>query len=122
VEVGDGAAFLERQADDSLGAVFCAQVVEHLHYDELVRLIELSARKLAAGGLFIAETVNPHSARALKTFWVDPTHVHPVFPEVALALCRFSGFSSAFVFHPNGAGNVEVDRYTEGEYAVVASV
>jgi hypothetical protein len=43
-----------------------------------------------------------------------------VFPEVALALCRASGFESAFVFHPGGSGNVEADRFYEPCYALVA--
>jgi hypothetical protein len=92
-----------------------------MSYDQLVRFLELSLRKLQPGGLLIAETVNPHSMSALKTFWVDPTHEHPLFPEVAMALCRITGFESGFVFHPNGSGNVEADRYYEGEYAVVAT-
>ena len=120
VEVADANSFLEKCADDSIGAIFCAQVIEHMPYEQLLRFYSLSLRKLEPGGLFILETVNPHSVRALKTFWVDPTHQHPLFPEVALALCEISGFESAYVFHPNGKGQVEVDRYETGEYAVVA--
>jgi hypothetical protein len=37
-----------------------------------------------------------------------------------LSLCRASGFSAAFVFHPNGIGDIERDRFVQGEYAVVA--
>ncbi|HKH36451.1 MAG TPA: methyltransferase domain-containing protein, partial [Rubrobacter sp.] len=110
VEVADANSYLEKCADDSIGAIFCAQVIEHLPYEELLRFYGLGMRKLEPGGLFILETVNPHSVPALKTFWVDPTHQHPLFPEVALALCEISGFESAYVFHPNGKGQVEVDR------------
>jgi glycosyltransferase involved in cell wall biosynthesis/SAM-dependent methyltransferase len=120
VEVADANSYLEKCADDSIGAIFCAQVIEHMPYEELLRFYDLGLRKLKPGGLFILETVNPHSVPALKTFWVDPTHQHPLFPEVALALCQISGFESAYVFHPNGKGQVEVDRYETGEYAVVA--
>src|SRR5687768_14734185 len=120
VEVADANSYLEKCEDDSIGAIFCAQVVEHMPYEELLRFYGLGLRKLEPGGLFILETVNPHSVPALKTFWVDPTHQHPLFPEVALALCEISGFESAYVFHPNGKGQVEVDRYETGEYAVVA--
>ncbi len=120
VEVADANSYLEKRADDSIGAIFCAQVIEHMPYEQLLRFYGLGLRKLEPGGLFILETVNPHSVRALKTFWVDPTHQHPLFPEVALALCEISGFESAYVFHPNGKGQVEVDRYETGEYAVVA--
>jgi SAM-dependent methyltransferase len=121
VEVADANSYLEECSDDSIGVIFCAQVIEHLPYKELLRLFDLARRKLKAGGLFIAETINPHSPEALKTFWVDLTHKHPIFPEVALALCRINGFESAYVFHPNGTGDVEADRYETGEYAVVAT-
>jgi SAM-dependent methyltransferase/glycosyltransferase involved in cell wall biosynthesis len=117
----DGLAYLEGLDDGSLGAIFCAQVIEHLSYEALVRLLFLARLKLTSDGVFIAETVNPHCAPALKTFWVDPTHQHPIFPEVALQLCRSAGFPAAFVFHPNGTGDVERDRFLQGEYAVVAA-
>jgi len=121
VEVADANSFLEKREDNSLGAIFCAQVIEHMPYEELLHFYSSSLRKLEPGGLFILETVNPHSVPALKTFWVDPTHQHPLFPEVALALCEIIGFESAYVFHPNGTGEVEVDRYETGEYALVAT-
>ena len=120
VALGDGVTHLESLADGSLGLVFSAQVVEHMPPDVLKRFLAVAARKLRPGGLLVAETVNPHSPAALKAFWVDVTHQHPLFPETMLALCRIAGFGSAYVFHPNGSGNVERDRYTAGEYAVVA--
>ena len=121
VSHGDAAAFLTERENGSLGVVFSAQVIEHLPQEELLRLLELGHRKLRPGGLLVAETVNPHSVQALKTFWVDLTHRQPIFPEVALALARFSGFESAFVFHPNGTGSYDADRVSAGEYALVAS-
>lgn len=120
VVLGDGLDYLEMREDASIGAIFCAQVIEHLPYQALLRLFALARKKLRPDGIFIAETVNPHSAAALKTFWVDLTHQHPIFPEVALTLCRASGFPAAFVFYPNGEGNFERDRFAQGEYAVVA--
>jgi glycosyltransferase involved in cell wall biosynthesis/SAM-dependent methyltransferase len=116
----DGVQYLRALADSALGAIFCAQVIEHLRYAVLLELFALARQKLGDDGVFIAETVNPHCAPALKTFWVDPTHQHPIFPEVALELCRSAGFASAFIFHPNGVGDVERDRFAQGEYAVVA--
>lgn len=118
--LGDGVAYLEGLDEASVGLVFSAQVVEHLPPDVLKRFMAAAARALRPGGLLVAETVNPHSAAALKAFWVDITHQHPLFPETLLALARIAGFDSAYAFHPNGVGDVERDRYTAGEYAVVA--
>jgi SAM-dependent methyltransferase len=120
VELVDGIEYLARCEPKSFGAVFCAQVIEHLPYEQLVRFFELSRLVLRDGGVLIAETVNPHSAPALKTFWIDLTHQHPIFPEVTLAIGRAVGFRRAFIFYPNGEGDLESDRFSTGEYAIVA--
>jgi SAM-dependent methyltransferase len=121
VTLGDAVGFLEDRDVDSLGTVFSAQLIEHLPRPELERFVELAHDKLRGGGLFVAETVNPHCARALKAFWLDLTHQHPIFPEVALMLCRIAGFPEAYVFHPMGSGDASHDRFTQDAYAVVAT-
>ncbi len=119
-DLAEANEYLEGLGDATIGTIFSAQVIEHVPFDELRRLMELSLRKLKPGGLFIAETVNPHSTQALKTFWVDPTHKHPIFPEVALALCAIAGFAPAFVFAP-GYQHFEQAKFASTAYAVVAS-
>jgi glycosyltransferase involved in cell wall biosynthesis/SAM-dependent methyltransferase len=118
--LADGITFLHEQPEGSIGAVFSAQVIEHLEYDNLVRFHEEAYRALQPGGVFIAETVNPHSIRAFKSFWTDLTHRVPIFPEVAVMLSLAAGFSEATVLFPNGTGQLELDRWSEGEYAVIA--
>ncbi|MDO8630456.1 MAG: hypothetical protein Q7R41_08175, partial [Phycisphaerales bacterium] len=120
VLLDDANHYLESVEAGSLGAIFSAQVIEHIPFKELVHFLELSVAKLAPNGLFIAETVNVHSVQSFKTFWVDPTHEHPLFPETMLELCRIAGFESAYVFHPNGLGDVSADRFNAPAYAVVA--
>jgi SAM-dependent methyltransferase len=107
-------------ADGTLGAIFSAQVIEHLPQAELQRMLELALLKLRPAGLLIAETVNPHRIASLKTFWVDLTHQHPIFPEVALALCGIAGFESAYVFAP-GFESFESARLSSPAYAVLAT-
>ncbi len=119
-ELGDGIELLATLDEASLGTVFCAQVIEHLPVQRLQRLLELARTRLSPGGLFIAETVNPHSLAGMKTFWVDLTHQHPIFPEVALALCALAGFPSAYVFAP-GHESFEAARFRSNTYAVVAT-
>ncbi len=120
VVLGDAIDYLGGVAEGSLGTIFCAQVIEHLPVAQLRRLLELAQQKLVPEGLFIAETVNPYSLPALKTFWVDLTHQHPIFPEVALAMCALAGFAPAFVFAP-GYQSFEAARFASTSYAVVAS-
>ena len=120
VEQRDLLDYLAAQPDASIGAVFSAQVIEHLPFEGLLEFLRLTLRKLKPDGVLVAETVNPHSHRALKTFWVDLTHNKPIFPEVLVALCRQAGYKEAIVRFPCGTGGLERDRLWEGEYAVVA--
>ena len=120
VDHGDALEFLVKQADGSLGAIFSAQFIEHLPAGLLPELLEIARAKLVPDGVFVAETVNPHSPRALKAFWIDPTHQHPLFPETMLALCRLTGFEEGEIMFPLGSGDLETDLRTCGEYAVVA--
>ena len=122
VEVADAAGYLEAVDRGSLGAVFAAQVIEHLPYSELTRFLRAARTSLAAGGRLIVETVNPHAPQARKHFWIDPTHQHPLFPEVVIALCRLTGFERGFIWYPQGSGDPDRDRVEQMDYAVVAEV
>jgi 2-polyprenyl-3-methyl-5-hydroxy-6-metoxy-1,4-benzoquinol methylase len=120
VHVADAVSHLETLVDHSLEVIFAAQVIEHLPYPELLRLLRFSREKLAPGGLLVLETVNPHCPQALKQFWIDPTHRHPLFPETVVALCRLTGFAGAYIWHPQGSGDPDKDRVEQPDYAVVA--
>jgi glycosyltransferase involved in cell wall biosynthesis len=121
VRLGDAVEVLEETEPGSLGVIFSAQVIEHMPFETLQHFLELGLTRLKPGGLMIAETVNPHSARALKAFWVDPTHHHPLFPEVMLSLCETIGYASGDVISPYGTGDWDADRTRDGEYAVIAA-
>jgi SAM-dependent methyltransferase len=107
-------------APASLGTIFAAQVVEHLSHEQLQRLLSLAHERLKPGGLLVLETINPHNPQALKHFWIDPTHQHPLFPEIVLAWCRLAGYASAYVWHPEGSGDPDRDRLAAADYAIVA--
>jgi FkbM family methyltransferase len=102
--------------------IFAAQLIEHLNYDQLVRLLRLAAVKLRPGGRLVLESVNPHAPLGLKHFWLDPTHHHPLFPEVVLALCRMSGFATGYIWFPEGSGDAAIDTPEQLDYSVVAEV
>jgi SAM-dependent methyltransferase len=92
VEQGDAVAYLDTLPDGSLGGVFAGQVVEHLPPVTLVRLLELATQKLRPGGLLVAETINPLSPLALRSFFADLTHAQPLVPETLALLARQAGF------------------------------
>jgi SAM-dependent methyltransferase len=97
VQQDDALAYLERLEDGSLGGVFAAQVVEHLPPGPLVRFLELACAKLRAGGVLVAETMNPLSFVALKNYFADLTHAQPLVPETLVMLARQAGFKAAEV-------------------------
>jgi glycosyltransferase involved in cell wall biosynthesis/2-polyprenyl-3-methyl-5-hydroxy-6-metoxy-1,4-benzoquinol methylase len=121
VEQLDILEFMREQAPQSLPAIFSAQVIEHLRFADLKELLELCRSRLQPGGVLIAETVNPHALEAFKTFYTDLTHERPIFPEVALSLVRLAHFEEAYVMFPRGSGELDRDRQSQGEYAVVAT-
>jgi SAM-dependent methyltransferase len=93
VEQADALAYLDGLADGSLGGIFAAQVVEHLPPPVLLRLLELAHVKLRAGGVLVAETINPLSPLALRHYFADLTHAQPLVPETLELLARQAGFA-----------------------------
>lgn len=89
---GDGIAHLRHLPDGSLGGVFAAQVIEHLHPARIVTLVELAHRKLRPGGVLVLETVNPACLVTFASFYADFTHVKPVHPLALQWLAQETGF------------------------------
>ena len=119
--VGDIFDALAGCADESIGLVFSAQVIEHLAPSDMSRLLTEAHRVLAPDGVAVIETVNVHSVRAFRFFWLDLTHTIPVFPESALQLARSAGFAAAVIFFPESIGDTASDLADCGDYAVVAA-
>ena len=122
VEHADAVEWLAARDDASLDVIFSAQFVEHLPTAALPGLLAEARRSLAPGGRFIAETVNPYAPAALRAFWVDPTHIHPLYPETLLVLAQQAGFSAGYVMYPLADPIVTAGgdpRVEAGEYAVV---
>ena len=119
VTLGDAVNHLGTLETASLGAIFCAQLVEHLTYPELRAFLVESARVLRPGGRLIAETVNPEPVQSFKAFWIDPTHETLLYPEVLLTLCRLAGFDRGRVLFPGGTGVASKDRRTQPAYSVL---
>jgi SAM-dependent methyltransferase len=91
----DALTYLSGLADASLGGVIASQVVEHLQPDDLMRFLELAARRLRPGGLIVLETINPASWSAFFDSYVrDLTHVRPVHPDTLRYLLIAHGFAA----------------------------
>jgi SAM-dependent methyltransferase len=90
----DALTYLEAAPEARYGAICAIQVVEHLDFDTLLRLVDLAASRLRPGGVFIAETPNPSALFVLgNTFLLDPSHVRPIHPSLLVFLCERAGFA-----------------------------
>lgn len=97
-ETGDAVAYLERQADNSLGGLIAIQVVEHLEPAYLSRLIDLAFYKLRPGAPLVLETLNPACWVAFFESYIrDVTHRWPLHPDTLRFMVQASGFTSATV-------------------------
>jgi 2-polyprenyl-3-methyl-5-hydroxy-6-metoxy-1,4-benzoquinol methylase len=117
VEQADAVVHLEGLEDGELGAVFMAQVVEHLPPATLVSVLGLAAAKLRPGGLLIAETINPLSPIALRNYFADLTHAQPLVPETLELLARQAGFARTEIRYLNEPA----ERLTEPDDPVIAA-
>lgn len=95
---GDAVAYLEGLADESLGGLFAAQVVEHLPPARLMALLRHAARALRPGARLVLETINPTCWVAFFESYIrDLTHVKPLHPETLKFLAIASGFTEVQV-------------------------
>ena len=99
----DAIAYLRQQAEGSIGAVTGFQIIEHLPFEQLIALFDAARHALCPGGVIIFETPNPENLKVgACNFYFDPTHLHPIVPQVAEFMARQRGFSHAEILrlHP----------------------
>ncbi len=93
VSQGDLLEFLFAQPENSLGGIFCSQVVEHLPASVLLRMLEAAFVRLKTGAPILLETVNVSSVFALtQVFTRDLTHITSVHPETLQFMLNACGF------------------------------
>lgn len=94
----DGVAFLETLPNESQALVSGFHIAEHLPFSRLRTLVQQSFRVLKPGGLLILETPNPENLRVSSlTFFLDPTHHHPLPPQLLTFLVDYYGFNRTMV-------------------------
>ncbi|RFP26184.1 class I SAM-dependent methyltransferase [Duganella sp. BJB488] len=93
VELGDAVACLRALPDNSLAVVSAFHLVEHIPFELLQTLVAEARRVLLPGGLLIMETPNPENlVVGASSFYLDPTHLRPIPPQLLAFVTEFGGF------------------------------
>jgi len=83
--------YLESVEENNDG-IFCSHLLEHLPFNDVVRLIELITKRLDLGGVFVIVLPNPGSIRLhLFGFWRDPEHVRFYTGNLIASICQHYG-------------------------------
>jgi len=93
----------------SAQAVLCFHLIEHLHNPRNL-FIEIHRILKSNGKLFL---VTPDWRKQYKSFWRDPTHIHPYDKTSIARILRMNGFSPA-IFSWNsryGLGRIQAYRW-----------
>jgi SAM-dependent methyltransferase len=89
---------LQSLPDASVGFITGFHIVEHLPFDDLIRMLDQMLRVLKPAGAVILETPNPENFMVGScTFYTDPTHRHPIPSPTLKFLLDSRGFASTEV-------------------------
>lgn len=98
VELGDALGYLRALAPNSVDLVTAFHLVEHLHTEDLLALLQATREALRPGGCLLLETPNPTNlVMAACDFYNDPTHRSPLPPALTEYLVSTQGFGDVEV-------------------------
>lgn len=98
IRAEDALAHLREVATGSLGLVTMFHLAEHLPFGTLLEVLREAHRTLASGGVLVVETPNPTNlVVGAAMFYIDPTHLRPLPPELLEFLGTAAGFESVQV-------------------------
>jgi SAM-dependent methyltransferase len=104
----DAITFLRGAKHNSLGGVTSFHLIEHLPHKVLIAMLDAAFRALRPGGVIILETPNPRNLQVAScNFYLDPTHRHPLPPDLMKFVMEARGFVSIEIkeLHPFSAEN-----------------
>ena len=99
---GDALQALKEMKDGSKAVISSFHVIEHLTFQEIRLLFSECYRVLMPGGILILETPNTENILVMtETFWLDPSHIHPLPPGLLSFLARYHGFDLNVIIRVN---------------------
>jgi SAM-dependent methyltransferase len=108
----DAVAFLRNAKRNSLGAITSFHLIEHLPHKILIAMLDAALQALRPGGVVILETPNPRNLQVAScNFYMDPTHRHPLPPDLMQYVMEARGFVNVSIreLHPYSEDNLVTD-------------
>jgi len=98
----DAYEYLRSQETGSVGGVVGVHIVEHIPFPQLVKLFDECYRVTTNGGMVAFETPNPENFLVgTNNFYMDPSHLHPLPPELLKFVAEHVGFTDVDILRIN---------------------
>jgi 2-polyprenyl-3-methyl-5-hydroxy-6-metoxy-1,4-benzoquinol methylase len=110
VHLADAFDYLGGIAQASLDGISALQLVEHISFDQIRKLISLCGQTLKPTGVIVVETVNTNCPQALANFYLDPTHIRPVLAETLRFILEQGPFEVKFLRLSSPVAGAEVKQ------------
>lgn len=102
--------YLER-VEETYDGMFCSHLLEHLSFEQVIKLIELVTRRLEQGGVFVVVLPNPGSIRLhLFGFWRDPEHIRFYTGDLIASVCQHYGLKVEYSNEEETPNRLEMPR------------
>lgn len=94
----DALSYLTTLKTGALSSVTGFHIVEHIPFEPLMAIFKECYRVIDRGGFALFETPNPETLSVgSHTFYLDPSHLRPVPPQLLAFMLEYSGFSCEII-------------------------
>ncbi len=110
---GDAMILLKDLPDNSFSLITIFHMIEHISFDSINLLLIECKRLLKEHGLLILETPSiDNLSVSSRLFYIDPTHVNPINPDLIAFTMGRIGFDMIKTFYINGGPLQNEDKYS----------
>jgi len=111
----EDALLLDEFSKNSFSRVSTFHVIENMNHENIKELLSKCKRILKPDGLLILETTSiDNLIVSSKSFYVDPTHINPIHPDLLAFMMKRASFTQFKYYFINGVPlqNSEADLLT----------
>ena len=103
IKQGDALSLLDEFSENSFSIVSAFHVIEHMNFQDIEKLLHMCKRILKPEGILILETPSiDNFLVSTKSFYIDPTHINPIHPELLAFMIKRNGYSKLKYYFING--------------------